>query len=43
MILQKFWSAFVAQMNQLARTLNLQETHFQNPHGLGASNHVTTT
>lgn len=35
-------AAFVADMNHLAQTLNLQETHFQNPHGLGASNHVTS-
>jgi D-alanyl-D-alanine carboxypeptidase len=34
--------AFVARMNQLLIRLGLKESHFANPHGLGAFDHVTS-
>ena len=34
--------AFVALMNERAQELGLTQTHFVNPHGLGASGHYTT-
>lgn len=34
--------AFVERMNQRAKELGMQDTTFQNPHGLDADNHVTT-
>lgn len=33
---------FVAYMNQKAEELRLQDTHFENPHGLDAEEHYTT-
>ncbi|HBG22891.1 MAG TPA: D-alanyl-D-alanine carboxypeptidase [Peptococcaceae bacterium] len=33
---------FVSQMNDRARELNLQNTHFANPHGLDAEGHYTS-
>ncbi len=35
-------SAFVDAMNQKAKALGLQNTHFDNPHGLESENHYTT-
>jgi D-alanyl-D-alanine carboxypeptidase len=35
-------AAFVSQMNALAGRLGLWDTHFANPHGLGARDHVTS-
>lgn len=35
-------SAFVERMNQRAAELGLTNTHFENPHGLWAAEHVTT-
>lgn len=34
--------AFVAHMNQKAAALGLENTHFENPHGLDAEEHYTT-
>lgn len=33
---------FVSQMNERAKELNLQNTHFANPHGLDAEGHYTS-
>lgn len=33
---------FANQMNDKARMLGMQDTHFQNPHGLDAENHYST-
>jgi D-alanyl-D-alanine carboxypeptidase len=35
-------AVFVARMNQLASELGLVDTHFANPHGLGARGHFTS-
>jgi D-alanyl-D-alanine carboxypeptidase len=35
-------SAFVGRMNDLLARLGLVESHFENPHGLGARNHLTS-
>jgi D-alanyl-D-alanine carboxypeptidase (penicillin-binding protein 5/6) len=35
-------AAFVAEMNALADRLGLWDTHFANPHGLGAPDHLTS-
>jgi D-alanyl-D-alanine carboxypeptidase len=35
-------TAFVAKMNQLARRLELQDTRFANPHGLGSRGHYSS-
>jgi len=35
-------AAFVAEMNALVERLGLQDTHFQNPHGLDEPGHYTT-
>lgn len=35
-------AAFVEKMNQKARELGLQDTHFANPHGLDAPEHYST-
>lgn len=35
-------SAFVNQMNTLVRRLGLNESHFENPHGLDADGHLTS-
>jgi D-alanyl-D-alanine carboxypeptidase (penicillin-binding protein 5/6) len=35
-------AAFVAEMNRLAARLGLRDTHFANPHGLGARDHFTS-
>jgi D-alanyl-D-alanine carboxypeptidase len=35
-------AAFVARMNELADRIGLRDTHFANPHGLGAREHLTT-
>ncbi len=34
--------AFVALMNEKAKSLSLQNTHFENPHGLDGDTHYTT-
>ena len=34
--------AFAAQMNEKARELGLENTHFENPHGLDGETHYTT-
>ena len=34
--------SFVEEMNQLAQRLSLQNTHFENPHGLDSEAHYTT-
>jgi D-alanyl-D-alanine carboxypeptidase (penicillin-binding protein 5/6) len=35
-------AAFIEKMNTLARRLSLFDTHFDNPHGLSARDHLTT-
>jgi D-alanyl-D-alanine carboxypeptidase len=35
-------AAFVGEMNALAQRLGLWDTHFANPHGLGAREHLTS-
>ncbi len=35
-------AAFVDQMNALLDRLGLRDSHFENPHGLGGRNHVTS-
>jgi D-alanyl-D-alanine carboxypeptidase len=35
-------AAFVTEMNALAERLGLWDTHFANPHGLGAPDHLTS-
>ncbi len=33
---------FSSMMNEKARSMNLKDTHFENPHGLDSENHYTT-